>query len=89
SERFIASTFQARSQILLPDANGKLLPLTHQQGMTPWDDAIARLKKWSISLLARQRGISSLLLSRRFRFGSSDCRSKLPQLPRPNAQDYT
>ncbi|ECI3497508.1 two-component system sensor histidine kinase KdbD, partial [Salmonella enterica subsp. salamae] len=44
SERFIASTFQARSQILLPDANGKLLPLTHQQGMTPWDDAIAR---WS------------------------------------------
>ncbi|EEC7123233.1 two-component system sensor histidine kinase KdpD [Salmonella enterica] len=44
SERFIASTFQARSQILLPDANGKLLPLTHQQGITPWDDAIAR---WS------------------------------------------
>lgn len=30
SERFIASTFQARSQLLLPDARGKLLPLTHQ-----------------------------------------------------------
>ena len=44
SERFIASTFQARSQLLLPDAQGKLLPLTHQSGLTPWDDAIAR---WS------------------------------------------
>lgn len=44
SERFIASTFQARSQLLLPDAQGKLLPLTHQPGLTPWDDAIAR---WS------------------------------------------
>ncbi len=32
SERFIASTFQARSQLLLPDAQGKLLPLTHQPG---------------------------------------------------------
>lgn len=44
SEQFIASTFQARSQVLLPDENGKLAPLTHQQGMTPWDDAIAQ---WS------------------------------------------
>ncbi|MCU6199744.1 two-component system sensor histidine kinase KdpD, partial [Citrobacter cronae] len=44
SEQFIASTFQARSQVLLPDENGKLAPLTHQQGITPWDDAIAQ---WS------------------------------------------
>ncbi|QMI04541.1 two-component system sensor histidine kinase KdpD [Citrobacter sp. RHB25-C09] len=44
SERFIASTFHARSQLLLPDEHGKLVPLTHQQGITPWDDAIAR---WS------------------------------------------
>ncbi|MEG0263747.1 MAG: two-component system sensor histidine kinase KdpD, partial [Citrobacter sp.] len=44
SEQFIASTFQARSQVLLPDEHGKLAPLTEQQGMTPWDDAIAQ---WS------------------------------------------
>ena len=44
SEQFIASTFQARSQVLLPDGHGKLAPLTQQQGMTPWDDAIAQ---WS------------------------------------------
>lgn len=44
SEQFIASTFHARSQILLPNKDGKLNALTHQQGMTPWDDAIAR---WS------------------------------------------
>ena len=44
SEQFIASTFQARSQVLLLDENGKLAPLTHQQGITPWDDAIAQ---WS------------------------------------------
>ncbi|EHG7612773.1 two-component system sensor histidine kinase KdpD [Citrobacter sedlakii] len=44
SEQFIASTFHARSQILLPDAQGSLTPLTHARGMTPWDDAIAR---WS------------------------------------------
>ena len=44
SEQFIASTFHARSQVLLPDDNGKLQPLTHPQGMTPWDDAIAQ---WS------------------------------------------
>lgn len=25
----------------IPDTNGKLLPLPHQQGVTPWDDAIA------------------------------------------------
>lgn len=44
SERFIASTFHARSQVLLPDEHGRLVPLTRQQGITPWDDAIAR---WS------------------------------------------
>ncbi|MFP1483152.1 hypothetical protein ACLB1S_09475 [Escherichia coli] len=44
SEQFIASTFHARSQVLLPMSNGKLQPLTHPQGMTPWDDAIAQ---WS------------------------------------------
>ncbi|KFC03283.1 osmosensitive K+ channel histidine kinase [Trabulsiella guamensis ATCC 49490] len=44
SERFIQSTFDARSQVLLPDENGKIVPLTQQQGMTPWDSAIAR---WS------------------------------------------
>lgn len=44
SEQFIASTFHARSQMLLPDKEGKLVALTHQQGLTPWDDAIAR---WS------------------------------------------
>ncbi|WP_420704028.1 two-component system sensor histidine kinase KdpD [Citrobacter amalonaticus] len=44
SEQFIASTFHARSQILLPGEDGKLVALTHQQGLTPWDDAIAR---WS------------------------------------------
>lgn len=44
SEQFIASTFQARSQVLLPDGHGKLAPLTQQQGMTPRDDAIAQ---WS------------------------------------------
>jgi two-component system sensor histidine kinase KdpD len=32
SERFIASTFQARGQLLLPDSSGKLHPLTHQPG---------------------------------------------------------
>ncbi len=26
----------------MPDDNGKLQPLTHPQGMTPWDDAIAQ-----------------------------------------------
>ncbi|EHM48081.1 MAG: two-component system sensor histidine kinase KdpD [Yokenella regensburgei] len=44
SEQFIHSTFDARSQVLLPNDAGKLMPLTQQQGMTPWDDAIAR---WS------------------------------------------
>ncbi|MFK3708289.1 two-component system sensor histidine kinase KdpD [Klebsiella sp. NPDC088457] len=44
SERFIASTFQARGQLLLPDDSGKLHPLTHQPGLSAWDDAIAR---WS------------------------------------------
>lgn len=44
SERFIASTFQARGQLLLPDESGALRPLTQQAGLTSWDDAIAR---WS------------------------------------------
>ncbi len=43
SERFIASTFQARSQLLLPDAR-KTAALNPPAGLTPWDDAIAR---WS------------------------------------------
>ena len=43
SERFITSTFQARSQLLLPDENG-LLQMTQQSGVFSWDDAIAR---WS------------------------------------------
>jgi two-component system sensor histidine kinase KdpD len=34
----------AHSLILLPDAQGKLCPLTPAAGMTPWDEAIAR---WS------------------------------------------
>lgn len=44
SQLFIHSTFHAHSLILLPDAQGKLCPLTPATGMTPWDDAIAR---WS------------------------------------------
>lgn len=44
SERFIQSTFHARSKILLPDDNGKPVAVTQSQGITPWDDAIAR---WS------------------------------------------
>ncbi|TKI05733.1 two-component system sensor histidine kinase KdpD [Martelella alba] len=44
SEKFIESTFNARSQVLLPDQNGKLAVFTPCQSMTPWDDAIAR---WS------------------------------------------
>ncbi|WP_039029318.1 two-component system sensor histidine kinase KdpD [Leclercia adecarboxylata] len=44
SQQFIHSTFNARSLILLPDAEGKLGPLTPASGMTPWDEAIAR---WS------------------------------------------
>lgn len=44
SERFIASTFRAHSQLLLSDTQGELLPLTHQSGPTVWDDAIVR---WS------------------------------------------
>lgn len=43
-EQFIQSTFQARSQLLLPDAEARLMPLTPQPGITPWDEAIAR---WS------------------------------------------
>ncbi len=43
-EQFIQSTFQARSQILLPDASARLVPLHQQPGMMPWDEAIAR---WS------------------------------------------
>lgn len=44
SQQFIHSTFRAHSLILLPDAEGKLGPLTPATGMTPWDEAIAR---WS------------------------------------------
>ncbi len=44
SERFITSTFQARSQLLLPDENGQLQPMTQQSGVFSWDNAIAR---WS------------------------------------------
>lgn len=44
SERFIASTFQARSQLLLPDETNRLSPLTPQTAAITWDDAIAR---WS------------------------------------------
>ncbi len=43
-ETFIHSTFNARSKLLLPDSTGHLGALTPAQGMTPWDDAIAR---WS------------------------------------------
>ena len=44
SERFIQSTFNALSQVLLPDSSGKLTAVAQSQGMTPWDDGIAR---WS------------------------------------------
>ncbi len=44
SERFIASTFQARSQLLLPDETLRLTPLTKPAAAITWDDAIAR---WS------------------------------------------
>ena len=44
SEAFIRSTFDARSQVLLPDHSGKLVAVTQTQGISPWDDAIAR---WS------------------------------------------
>ena len=44
SEQFIQSTFHARSKILLPDDNGQPVSVTPGQGITPWDDAIAR---WS------------------------------------------
>ncbi len=45
-ERFIQSTFHARSQILLPDESGKLRAVTPVQSLTPWDEAIAQ---WSLS----------------------------------------
>ncbi|WP_336853439.1 two-component system sensor histidine kinase KdpD [Pseudescherichia vulneris] len=45
-EKFIQSTFHARSQILLPDESGKLRAVTPAQSMTPWDEAIAQ---WSLS----------------------------------------
>jgi two-component system sensor histidine kinase KdpD len=44
SEAFIRSTFDARSQVLLPNHSGKLVAVTQTQGISPWDDAIAR---WS------------------------------------------
>lgn len=36
SERFIASTFQARSQLLLPDETNRLSPLTPQTAAITW-----------------------------------------------------
>lgn len=44
SEAFIRSTFDARSQLLLPDDEGKLTPVTDSHEISSWDDAIAR---WS------------------------------------------
>ncbi len=44
SQQFIRSTFHAHGLLLLPDAQGRLSPLTPATGMTPWDEAIAR---WS------------------------------------------
>ncbi len=44
SETFIRSTFNARSQVLLPDSTGKLVAITGTQNIPSWDDAIAR---WS------------------------------------------
>ncbi|MGK9172294.1 two-component system sensor histidine kinase KdpD [Yokenella regensburgei] len=44
SETFIRSTFNARSQVLMPDRSGKLIAITRTQNITSWDDAIAR---WS------------------------------------------
>jgi len=44
SETFIRSTFDAHSQVLLPDSTGKLVAVSRTQNITSWDDAIAR---WS------------------------------------------
>lgn len=44
SERFIDSTFHARSLMLLPDEHGKLLPPVDTASISAWDEAIAR---WS------------------------------------------
>ncbi|EBV7063900.1 two-component system sensor histidine kinase KdbD [Klebsiella pneumoniae] len=44
SEKFIQSTFNAQSQVLLPDQSGQLKVVVQGQGMTPWDEGIAR---WS------------------------------------------
>lgn len=44
SERFIDSTFHARSLMLLPDEHGKLLPPVDTANISAWDEAIAR---WS------------------------------------------
>ena len=44
SERFIDSTFYARSLLLLPDTQGKLTPANEAPGISTWDEAIAR---WS------------------------------------------
>ena len=46
SQKFIHSTFHARSQVLMPDDAGRLLPLVRTPGITPWDDAIAQ---WSFA----------------------------------------
>lgn len=44
SEQFIQSTFFARSQLLLPDEHGRLIPHAAGKGVTAWDEAIAH---WS------------------------------------------
>jgi len=44
SETFIRSTFDARSQVLLPDSTGKLVAVSRTHNIPSWDDAIAR---WS------------------------------------------
>lgn len=43
-DRYIQSTFNARSQVLLPDAHGTLTPSPRHESLIAWDDAIAR---WS------------------------------------------
>ena len=43
-EALARAAAEGGGQLLLPDSSGKLHPLTHQPGLTSWDDAIAR---WS------------------------------------------
>ncbi len=44
SEERLPPRFMPAVRCFVADDNGKLQPLTHPQGMTPWDDAIAQ---WS------------------------------------------